>query len=706
MNFASSVVPPRSADDPVSEARRALIKFAQNQAGQEDQLPIILANLNAGLLNNTVPGLLDKMVAFELLERSEDSSRAVGVSAFKLGGQLLVFVPIFYMSGKAQTGDVMYIRDYDLFVPLTEEWINFIEEEPAALGEAIKDKKEEQLFKKKPKLTHISDPMLSNVKMAHVKPGVGLPDFFKAAGAPYLESFLKFVRNSEKYQQALFDMYKPADFEPAADMRFPKSAGFPANVKLKVIRTTTRMDGDKPSFDFLSEAVKQELITRGVVIQDNRDANDLATVYEVDEYQTAAHANEDAVYDVIMADGSTKPCIVVRPIQLSSIGDGERSGNWLIVDCARGAYRMQSDPPVVAGKVADIREYVKSLPTELARPVPEGEPPPREPDKLSPSVRWDAYDLQRAHSEPMVLVSKAGRVLEPCHLSEVVRNDYTSPERLIGTLRADGTTKRMVLIDTPKLPCFTLTADAVYADYWDTQCFTASSSDLRLGTYQDYMFKSAGDLGWRLMPLDVFVRDTDIQFKEAGVTSRVMRPLDAQVHLITSHGMPVKLASTLIAKQGDHRYLVKRGASLVPTDEYGSYGYASDVQPEEYPDIQIETVDIPDEQLMSMMTTAAQQGQKSVFDTLAMSSLVQAFDVPALVNQWLPEIIIGTDRLCRLLVLMLWHRDAFIERYGDDDAAKLESLLRDASKRVGELVLELRESKWRPPQDDEGEYSD
>jgi len=62
----------------------------------------------------------------------------------------------------------------------------------------------------------------------------------------------------------------------------------------------------------------------------------------------------------------------------------------------------------------------------------------------------------------------------------------------------------------------------------------------------------------------------------------------------------------------------------------------------------------------------------------------------------LKDVILGNDRIGRILFLYYWHNDRFSERYGDKDLVELEDLLRETFKSVGDLVLFLKQKSIEP----------
>ena len=106
-----------------------------------------------------------------------------------------------------------------------------------------------------------------------------------------------------------------------------------------------------------------------------------------------------------------------------------------------------------------------------------------------------------------------------------------------------------------------------------------------------------------------------------------------------------------------------------------------------------------DPQLNQAVSEAADKGQKEVFDTSVLSSLVKMVDVDPIVDKYLGDLVVGEDRLGRILFLSYWHHDKFEERYGETEMRELEDTLKNAFKSVGDLILFLKKKTIEPEMD-------
>jgi len=93
---------------------------------------------------------------------------------------------------------------------------------------------------------------------------------------------------------------------------------------------------------------------------------------------------------------------------------------------------------------------------------------------------------------------------------------------------------------------------------------------------------------------------------------------------------------------------------------------------------------------------SSETGQKEVMDTSVLAGMVKATDMDDVVDKYLGDLLVGEDRLGRLLFMYYWHNDKFAERYGEEEMTELEDTLRNGFKVVGDLVLFLKKKSIEP----------
>ena len=84
------------------------------------------------------------LIGFEVVEREEDGSKAVGIFGAKVGKHFY-YIPVFFINNQIRGMDSIYSRATNMFMPLQEEWLNYLINKGATpLGEsANKDDRED-----------------------------------------------------------------------------------------------------------------------------------------------------------------------------------------------------------------------------------------------------------------------------------------------------------------------------------------------------------------------------------------------------------------------------------------------------------------------------------------------------------------------------------------------------------------------------------
>jgi hypothetical protein len=97
-----------------------------------------------------------------------------------------------------------------------------------------------------------------------------------------------------------------------------------------------------------------------------------------------------------------------------------------------------------------------------------------------------------------------------------------------------------------------------------------------------------------------------------------------------------------------------------------------------------------DDATFRQATRAAETGQKDIFDVSVLSGLARTGRMDEHLTEFTKDIIVGNDRIGRIMFLFYWHFDKFADKYGDEDMSELEDLLREVFKQNGDLILFLK----------------
>jgi len=130
-------------------------KYASIGGEQEQGFEQAFSSLAYAYLKDKSPRLIDFIVGFQLVDRNEDNTKAVGIFGFKVGDQWL-YAPVFFLNGDLKGHELLYIKKQDAFVPMKENWVNYlISRKPHVLGEGS-DQNTHQLGGLMPNLSRLA----------------------------------------------------------------------------------------------------------------------------------------------------------------------------------------------------------------------------------------------------------------------------------------------------------------------------------------------------------------------------------------------------------------------------------------------------------------------------------------------------------------------------------------------------------------------
>jgi hypothetical protein len=253
----------------------------------------------------------------------------------------------------------------------------------------------------------------------------------------------------------------------------------------------------------------------------------------------------------------------------------------------------------------------------------------------------------------------------------------------------------------------------------DGPCCDNSSErqPLQLGDLADVQFA----LNSGTVPLQVLTDDLEVH-----VNDHKMNKESAFKHLVVDWGFNAETADSLlklaemtprqwyrarVKLAGPHLTEGQRGGPAIPEGEIGSDPLMGSPVPTRVTDEkEIKVRDMaadpsdalkykpqgPDAGTMQVAQQAAQTGQREVFDTAMLGSLLKAVRQDNMVDKYQGDLMKGMDRLGRIYFQFLWHGEEFETRYGKQDLPELEDGLRNAFEAVGDIILVLKRKSVEP----------
>ena len=327
--------------------------------GDDTSFEQAFSNLAHAYLRDSAPKLLDHEVGFQLLDRNRENTKAVGVFAFKVGSQWL-YAPVFFLNGDLKGHELLYIKNQDMFVPLKENWINYIiNRKPNILGSGV-DRNLSALGQRQPDFTQLSrspakfgsaQPTLKEM-MTAVLPTLAkcatlntakafaefgealhLPTFLKAAGLQTISALVNSCKHAPQLAAAIdefhgLDVIKEAIAAASTRNNATKIASVlseapetPKSEKgLEVITYAVTVQTALPHT--YTEEEQEKLLRDGVLIRDQRDRDNVSVPYDIQVEKKLYTPNTSGLYDILVKPGNVERCYVaVHPMGAAKRAD-------------------------------------------------------------------------------------------------------------------------------------------------------------------------------------------------------------------------------------------------------------------------------------------------------------------------------------------------------------------------------------------------
>lgn len=698
--------------------------------------------------------MLNYEVGFQLLDRSEDNTRAVGVTGFKVGSQLL-YAPTFFIAGDLKGHELLYMKSQDSFVPLKENWINYIlRKRPQMLGDST-PRNTSQLGVMQPDLNQLAGgpnkfasaaptwlrealPGLAAAALHVPKDnprGVHLCDFLRKEGSWAARSLVKLCSDYPRIGALLDQFHDPAELRSALEEGFrnetasalvsrprQKQAGSVLDCFHPIKSGSLQIIREAPTNsllpDVLTVAEREQFLRDGLIVRDKRAEDEVSKAYKVQTEEILRNPDASGVYEVLVrprqferafvAIGPQGPRAKQNYATLVRIGDGESSRNWLNVhsshiwankECPEFKEWFDGLPEAKTLEVGDRNVYMAvgpngeaTVPFEVRRSIPSQEG----------THSYDVYFRDYAEHRRPAFQSNDNR---PRYVSDLATGDaYDDGERIhlghkLGSkLRA---TRGDVYVPAGFKLLKVRSADSDEA------------TPIRLGNSADIQLL----IGEKTAALKIVNDGIEVLLNGRRFTQKA-----AFVSLLADHGFAEPAARQMlkeahaahVSRRSHVTYRVKYAnpfltdqGPTIPfpqeqsmTDPYMGSGLPMPGPQEQfvqannpYPNAaEMYSPTAPVEDFGAAVQTvnqAAQTGQREVFDTSLIGTLLKSTRDDTMIDRHLGDMLKALDRLGRLLFSFYWHRDRFADRYGESELPELEDGLRNTFEGLGDLILFL-----------------
>ena len=751
--------------------------------GNDTQFEQSFSNLAHAYLKDKAPGLLDYEVGFELMERNEDNTKAVGLFGFKVGSQWL-YAPVFFINGDLKGHELLYLKDQDQFVPLKENWLNYIlRRKPASLGKKT-DQNMARLGFLSPDLQAFSRPpakfaaaevsdreiMKEGIKLFAKFACTNPSNDVKYNNLLTLDSFLtkeafsgrhtygeivkaligtceRFPRTSEAIDKLygtglIKDAVARLKSIPADDVLSGSDIKVNAGEKQALTIIVRSFSASSDGVMNTSEPEKQKLLTDGVIFRDARTKDDTAIAYRVQEPTSLENPPTTGVYDLLVSPFSMmKTVIFLMPHgprgrqEFATVVSYEGDKNWINSHPGNLFTRPPrdggQDAPESKNSGQSFAKFFESLPAISS---------------LAKGNVYMAVSESGDASVPFEILKDEGnsdgtnnyrvRYLDwasqpkPSYLPNVVRKGSYGDFNM-DNLGVIGGGDRLHVTDKPGVRIKAIKGQLYIPGNFkviklegDSCCGDGSITPGNLTDLQHAIYQKTAALK---------VRHTG---SEVDVNGRLLEPQEALIHLVRDVSLSEKQARAILgeakaSKVAEYRIyrpekedagdLIKSAAPGDPIDMSmmgGTSAPAFPMQPtgmeqtllgsvqSSYPlqqalpamssqSLQANSAvydpKLPDPKTMAIGYNAAQTGQKEVFDTSMIGTLVKSVRDDTMVDRHLGDLMDGLDKVGRILFSFYWHKDKFEDRYGKKDIPELEDNLRNSFEQLGDLLLFLKQ---------------
>lgn len=368
-------VPPEMGQSPVTgNPDEMQAPESANQRQYEDDF----GSLAYQFVQDRAPALIPYLLGFEVVDRNEDGSKAVGIFGFKVGDDFY-YVPAFFLNNQVRGVDLILNKKTNQFVPLSEKWIDFIINKHAvSIGGPADDRVRETM--RNPDLTFVQRPQTAMAKVgsdvearpwspteawnqtkavmakmaedplfrdmlvgisASVKGGLEkaaeskyIKDFMEKVGGPEAMSGLCAAMHDVSFANAVMSLYKSAEAFWTKNLvnaaihvdRMKKLAA--ARPKIRIVDSTeglAKEAQDTPASDIgeedkplTVEENARQIIEHDFTIEDTRPEGEIAKVADKDALVAFERRfnppDGPGRYNFVMEDGMTREGIMLNAV--------------------------------------------------------------------------------------------------------------------------------------------------------------------------------------------------------------------------------------------------------------------------------------------------------------------------------------------------------------------------------------------------------
>ncbi len=701
-------------------------------------------------LQSSLKNILPFLIGFEIVKKNEDQTKALGVFGFRSQSGQILYVPAFFVNGKVKNLDLLYSKNNEQFYPLNEDFAElFLKDDIVDFGHTSNENRNN--------LTR--DTQQGDYRQMTVPPRTGkysiasVVDYVQDSDNKTKQAFKGLIEKDAEFCEALLRFY-PLEKIAAAIVETEDGTKYKKNGdKIKIVTKK-----DKEDITNLSKEERENLMTQGYVVIDNRPQEAKSRFGVVDYVKKFQNPDQSGFYPYITKAGTINyGLILVRPKQLQQHFatddaividlDASEKGTAYLKDVKRvfvkdqirvedysEVHKMMVDPaegkPAYSSVYVLVNEELKatqpfrinanfkdangirriSVEPWSARPdcgmYPDYQGRTDRPGSAHDLPRGNFYDHPKKKTEMLlVMTKKPGSELSYDGSTIYVPSGYKLLEVKLENHYRQGLPAALPTTKKEKREEDKRVREEESAKTRQMKGEPGCLSDLNGFLTEKNVF-----------PMTVRTNGSEYFVNIAGAKKQYDNPVKAKIAMVTELGLDYKEASdlvdNLITDKTVEGHLKKAYTGDIAPTPYEEQPYTNEIGQPTYVGIGQESRASGDEsytgnpsqlglgtmpeingiepRFVQQAIQLAQNGQKEIFDVHSMATLAKYVGVNDKITEYLPSLIEGMDRLGRILFLLHWDTDKFVEMYGRNDLPELVELVTSVFKNTGDLIIFLK----------------
>lgn len=690
----------------------------------DDQLESSFFSLAFQALQEKLKNILPYLVGFELVQKSDDGTKAVGVFGFKSNKGEIMFVPAFFVNGTIKGMDLLYSKNNEQFYPLNEDFAEMFLKDDAGQAGTKSDESRQSIQ---------SDISALDMRNMVVPPRTGkytyasCLDYVKDCDNSVKKTFKAIIEKNADFCETLLRYY-PIEKIAEALVETPGKK-YRDDDQVKILN-----EGETFDTKNLDEAEKEQLATHGFLLIDKRPEDKKSKFAPVNLALKFTNPTYSGFYPYLTETGEIRyGMILVRPEQLNLNFatddaividlDADKKGQAYLVDLKKLFVKDQivvSDYKDVYDKFenpADVKPSFNDTYVLISEKLKATQPFRIVANfKDSSGIRRLKVDDYKSYEA----VENRGEYARTGNRPGSVHglpdgNYYTKPQKIhdhyfvmTKNIGDKFTHKGQNSYVPAGFKLLKVNFEKPYSEEKEKEDYfrgkPGGASALNAALYDRNVY-----------PMTIRHNGSEYFISIKDVEKRFDNERMAKISMVKNYGLGWKEACEIIdSVKPTHKlkgYLKVADLGAYPAqpfeevpyiDEFGHPTYQGIGSENQAPIDHSYNLDPtrmglgvkPDvegiDSEIGKAVQLAQNGQKEIFDSHTISTLSKYVNPSDKVTEYTPALLSALDKLGRLLFLTHWEVEKFTQMYGRDDMPKFVELLTDVFRNLGDTIIFLK----------------